>query len=435
MITFTKKIRIELNDEQKKIVHRIFEISTFLWNEFINVNNDAYNNGKSFIHAKQFDKYIRDLRDTPGYSWLYDIPKTPRTYVPRRCEEAYQRFFDCYKYAKKDDRFSSRPKFKTKKSKNPVTSYVFDGNQDRVRQGTMLSIRIIDENHINLPHLGHVKIYESNYLTEYDLPRIHDSVLKYEDSKYFACLTIMYPDDFFYKKYVYFNKTSLGIDVGITNYLTIYESATQSIIKIPNINLSKRIINIEEHIKRLQKQISNKLNYHKLEYGLDNTYKDKCWSGKIEKLMNKVKKLYTKIKNIRDDYMKKVVNKIVTIIKPLYISIEDLHITQLLQKGHGKLAKHLADSGLGKFLKYLSIKSYWFGIDIHIANRYYASSKSCCKCGYKKKDLALSDRIFKCEFCGNTIDRDVNAAINLCKLTKYTLFNPSKNKYRKLFII
>ena len=161
------------------------------------------------------------------------------------------------------------------------------------------------------------------------------------------------------------------------------------------------------------------LNRQKYDYKYTNY---RCISNNVAKIYAQISKLYTKIKNIRDDYMKKIVNYIVTIIKPRYITIENLNVKDMIENGHGALIKHLQDTGLSKLLKYLAIKASIFGIEVRIANQYYASSKTCCRCGNKKKDLQLSDRIYHCKECGLTLNRDANAAVNLYKLNNYKVF-------------
>jgi putative transposase len=82
--------------------------------------------------------------------------------------------------------------------------------------------------------------------------------------------------------------------------------------------------------------------------------------------------------------------------------------------------KHLSDSlkysKLGEVLRQFKYKCDWYGIRLVIADRWYASSKTCSNCGVKKERLSLSERVFVCNCCGSSIDRDFNAALNLKKL-------------------
>ena len=93
------------------------------------------------------------------------------------------------------------------------------------------------------------------------------------------------------------------------------------------------------------------------------------------------------------------------------IGIETLQITNLLK--NRKLSKALSDAALGGFLEKLKTKAKSLGIPIVQADRFFASSKTCSHCGDKKDDLTLSERQYHCSHCGTSIDRDVNAALNL----------------------
>jgi putative transposase len=83
-----------------------------------------------------------------------------------------------------------------------------------------------------------------------------------------------------------------------------------------------------------------------------------------------------------------------------------------------KLAQAIADCGFYEFKRQLDYKAKKFGCEIIIADRFYPSSKTCSRCGHKKENLSLSERIYDCENCGFEIDRDLNAAINLSRLAK-----------------
>ena len=109
-------------------------------------------------------------------------------------------------------------------------------------------------------------------------------------------------------------------------------------------------------------------------------------------------------------------------LKPKYITIENLDIKELLQKdepSYMDLHRRIQDSMFRYFRQKLEEKSVLYNFELRVANKFFASSKICSVCGNKKKDLKLSDRIYHCDECGITLDRDVNAAINLVHLKKY----------------
>jgi len=81
------------------------------------------------------------------------------------------------------------------------------------------------------------------------------------------------------------------------------------------------------------------------------------------------------------------------------------------------LARHVSDAGFGEFRRMLEYKASWYGTELVVADRWYASSRTCSGCGAVDVDLTLSDRIYHCAGCGLTLDRDVNAAVNLARWT------------------
>jgi putative transposase len=103
---------------------------------------------------------------------------------------------------------------------------------------------------------------------------------------------------------------------------------------------------------------------------------------------------------------------------PEYIVIEDLNVMGMLKNKH--LSKAIQEQNFYEFKRQLDYKCKWYGVELIIADRFYPSSKTCSSCGNVKKDLKLSDRVYKCEKCGLEIDRDLNASINLREYSKST---------------
>ena len=126
--------------------------------------------------------------------------------------------------------------------------------------------------------------------------------------------------------------------------------------------------------------------------------------------MLKVQKLHQRINNIRTDYINKVVSEIAK-TKPSYITIEDLNVSGMMNNRH--LSKSVKDQEFFEFRTKLTAKCKQYGIELRIADKFYPSSKTCHKCGHKKSDLKLSDRVYLCPVCGYNEDRDYNAALNL----------------------
>jgi putative transposase len=110
---------------------------------------------------------------------------------------------------------------------------------------------------------------------------------------------------------------------------------------------------------------------------------------------------------------KRPLNKLTSELATTYgtIVIEDLNVAGMIR--NRRLARSVADAGFGALRRRLAYKATWYGSQLVVADRWYPSSKTCSVCGTVKAKLSLSVRVFCCENCGISIDRDLNAARNL----------------------
>ena len=129
-------------------------------------------------------------------------------------------------------------------------------------------------------------------------------------------------------------------------------------------------------------------------------------------------KLYQRLDNIRTNYINNVISELVK-TKPMWITIEDLNVSGMMKNKH--LSKAIAQQKFFEFRTKLFAKCKEYGIELRIVNRFYPSSKTCHCCGCVKSDLKLSDRIYHCDECGYTEDRDYNASLNLRDCQTYNI--------------
>lgn len=189
----------------------------------------------------------------------------------------------------------------------------------------------------------------------------------------------------------------IGIDLGIKDLAVCSDTN-----KYKNINKSKKVKKLEKRKRRLQRKISRK--YDKNKEG--GSY---CKTNNIIKSEKLLLKVNHRLTNIRKNYLHQTTSGIIN-RKPRFICIEDLNVRGMMKNKH--LSKAVQNQGFFEFRKQLEYKCEAKGIQLITADRFYPSSKLCSCCGNIKKDLKLSDRIYKCE-CGNIIDRDFQAALNL----------------------
>ena len=139
----------------------------------------------------------------------------------------------------------------------------------------------------------------------------------------------------------------------------------------------------------------------------------------IEKQKLKVARIYERLTHIRTEYNQQALRSLVLERKPSSIVIEDLAVRNLMKNRH--LSKAISKAQWYQSRLYLENLCKKLGIELRLVDRFYPSSKLCSDCGFKYKNLKLSERFWTCSNCGSKHDRDVNAAINLGQCKQYTV--------------
>ena len=132
-------------------------------------------------------------------------------------------------------------------------------------------------------------------------------------------------------------------------------------------------------------------------------------SNRRRKARANVARLHARVANLRRDLL----DKTTAMLAHTYadISIEDLNVAGMV-KNHG-LAQSIQDAAFAEFRRQLTYKTARTGTRLHVIDRWHPSSKTCSNCGTVKTKLSLSERVYHCDKCGLSIDRDLNAAINI----------------------
>jgi putative transposase len=223
--------------------------------------------------------------------------------------------------------------------------------------------------------------------------------------RYYVSVLVEIPD----RKVIYNTNEGIGIDLGLKDFAIVSNGKTYK-----NVNKSVKLKKLEKQLKREQRYLSRK--YESLKKR-SKQRKEEATRQNIQKQILRVQKLYQRIDNIRTDYINKIIAEIVK-TKPSYITIEDLNVSGMMKNRH--LSKAVASQKFYEFKTKLKAKCAKNGIELRVVDRFYPSSKLCHCCGAIKKDLKLSDRIYKCS-CGYIEDRDFNAALNLRDAITYTV--------------
>ena len=243
-----------------------------------------------------------------------------------------------------------------------------------------------------IKYVKKVRIKEKGYIpTTKDGWKIRSGTVSIKAGRYYVSVLVEVPDTESSNN----SNDGIGIDLGLKDFAVV---SNGKIYK--NINKSARVEKLEKKLRREQRCLSRK--YENLKKG-ESTQKN------IQKQKLKVQRLHHKIYNIRTDYINKSIAEIVK-TKPSYITIEDLNVSGMMKNRH--LSKAVASQKFYEFRMKLKTKCDQNGIELRVVDKWFPSSKMCHCCGTIKKDLKLSDRIFRCN-CGYTSDRDLNAALNL----------------------
>ena len=379
---------------------------------YLAYEQEMYKDTDKFITAYDFIYIITKLKNrTDDYSWMKDYSAVAIQHTIIDEEKAFKSFF------KKKGGF---PHFKSRK-KIKKESYYFGNKPIHFNTGC--------KNIIKIPILGKVRITDRNYLPD-SSAIISGRVIK-DGNKYY----LMFIYNAHYYPYHITYDIGYGIDVGVKTYATI-STTNGDTISCKHFKDDKRWKVLENKRKHLQQILANKveLNYmRRLNAYMDshheepkdrykNIMKGESYNTSgVRRVQRKINKLDEKMYNIRKDYICKLVHMIVVKAKPRYITIEDLSISNLLSIGNTDLHRYISLSGFYYFRQKLSELCHLHQVELRIANKFFASSKKCSNCGYKVKDLKISDRIFKCPECGMIKDRDINASINLLYTKKYSI--------------
>ena len=381
-----KSFKTEINptEEQKARIRRTIGICRYVYNFYLGHNKALHDNGEKFMTGKSFSLWLNNeyIPDNPDKTWIREVySKAVKKSIEDGCT-AFTRFFKHQ---------SDFPKFK-KKGKSDVKMYFVRNNPKDCQ---------CERHRLKIPTLGWVRIKEKGYIpTTKDGYMIRSGTVSVKAGRFYVSVLVEIPD-------VNINNNlneGIGIDLGLKDFAIISNGKTYR-----NINKSAGLKKLEKQLIREQRSLSRK--YENLKKG------ESTQRANIQKQKLKVQKLHHKMDNIRTDYINKTIAEIVK-TKPSYITIEDLNVKGMMK--NRCLSKAVASQKFYEFRTRLKAKCDENGIELRVADRFYPSSKTCHHCGSVRKNLKLSDRIYRCE-CGYVADRDLNAALNLKDAKTYRI--------------
>ncbi len=377
----TLKIMLVPNNKQKSKLFQSAGVARFAYNWALGREQENYKNGGTFLSDYDLRKEFTKLKSTEEYKWVNDYSNNITKQAIKDACLAYKRFFKGQ---------SAFPKFKSRRKSKP--SFYMDTDKIQFTDKTVKLEKITLSRKKNKQKLNWIRLAERNRIpidSKYINPRI-----TFDGINWWVSVGIEYPDNAETPVH-----DGIGIDLGIKD-LAICSDIDKS---YKNINKTQKIRKLKKKKRRLQRKISRK-------YLINKKGDSYCKTSNIIKAEKKLLKLNHRLTDIRHNYLQQITTEIIS-RKPKFIVLEDLNVKGMMKNKH--LSEAVAEQCFYEFYRQIEYKSSWNNIKFIIADRFYASSKICSCCGGVKKDLKLSDRVYKCDHCNTIIDRDKNASINL----------------------
>ena len=386
MRTLLKSFKTEINptEEQKVKIRKTIGTCRFIYNFYLAHNKELYQNGEKFMSSSKFRVWLNHeyLPQHPEYLWIKEAYSKAVTQAVNHGQTAFKKFFN---------HESAFPKFK-KKGRSDVKMYFVKNNPKDC---------LCERHRIKIPTLGWVRLKEKGYIpASKDGYVIRSGAVSMKAGRYYVSALVDIPAPEADGNFT----DGIGIDLGLKDFAVVSNGTVYR-----NINKTARIRKLEKQLRRAQRKLSRK--YENLKKG-ESTQRANICKQKL-----KVQKLHHRIENIRTDHINKVISEIVK-TKPSHITIEDLNISGMMKNRH--LSKAVASQKFYEFRTKLKIKCAEYGIELRVVDRWYPSSRICHCCSCIKKDLKLSDRIYKCS-CSYVEDRDLNASLNLKDAVTYKI--------------
>ena len=370
MILRAIKIRLYPNKTQEQTLNKVLGCYRFVYNKMLALKQEAYNRDKSNLGLCELSKFFHGtLLKDEQYAWLKEQNTKVMKQAIRQMLSAYDGFFKLGK---------GFPKFKSK----------HDNNSALFPCEAISKSNTFETKHISLTKsLKNIKFHCSNLYFE-RLQRYKDNIKSATLSKtksgkfYLSVLMSMNEEEF--KQFSHTNNR-VGIDLGVKDFVITSDGEV-----LENKHFFKES---ENRIKKLQRQLSKKVK----------------GSNNRDKARTKIAKEFEHLTNQRIDYIHNVVNSLLRTYD--YIFMEDLNVQGMLR--NHKLSKAIQELGFYAFKSTLKNKAMMNDKFVIEVDRWFASSKTCHKCGYVYKGLTLGEREWTCPICGEHHDRDLNAAVNI----------------------
>ncbi len=355
------RFRLYPTEEQRQMMIRIIGCCRFVWNRLLEYSAKSYERRRESHTSFNLNNFICHILK-PAFPWLSDAPAQTLQCVSSDLASAFKAFFR---------KNANYPKYKSKHRSKKSFRIPQRGKVDS------------ENNRIYVQGVGWVEAV----IHRKPIGRLKNITVTVNPSKdaYASCL---YEDGIEVPvPSIPENPKAVGIDLNLERLAVCSDGREY--------DNPRTLKQYEKRLKRLQKKLSKK----------------KKGSSNWKKLKHKIAVLHEKIANIRKDSIHKMTKKIVCDSQADVIVIEDLNVSGMMK--NRKLSRHMQDASFYEIRRQIEYKCLFYGKTLVIADRFFASSKTCHRCGWHNDGLTLRDREWVCQVCLTKLDRDLNAALNL----------------------
>jgi putative transposase len=359
------RIALDPNDVQRTYFAKACGTARFAYNWALAEWNRQYAAGEKTTQL-ELRRTLNAIK-RERFPWMLEVTKNAPQMAIIQLGTAFKNFFDdCKKYARGEIAKPKirRPKFKKKgKSKDSFTV-----TNDQFH---------IDGDGIHIPNIGSIRMCEQVRFAG----KILSATISRTADRWFASITV----EIIHTRTERENQAAVGVDLGVTTLATLSTGD-----KISGPKPHKALFG---RLRRLSRSLSRKAK------GSANRTKAKA----------KLSRLHARIANVRKDALHKLTTMLATSFS--VIGIEHLNVAGMV--ANPKLARAISDMGFFEFRRQLEYKTVMHGASVVVVDRFFPSSKLCSDCGFHAGEMGLDVRQWICDNCGETHDRDRNAAINL----------------------
>mgnify|MGYP004657246609 FL=1 len=383
----TLKVMLCPNNKQRTKLFECAGTARFAYNWALNYQQMNYDIGNDFLSDCDLRKTFTKLKQKDKFKWINDYSNNITKQAIKDACNLYKNFFKG---------LAKYPKFKSKRKSKP--SFYVDTCKIQFTDTHIKLEKIADSTRKNRAKANWIRLAEHNRIPlncKYYNPRV-----TFDGLNWWISVGVEFSENT--EKPL---NDGIGIDIGIKDFAICSDKNTYK-----NINKTAKVKKLKKEKRKLQSKISKK--YLKNKKGV--CY---CKTKNILKSEKQLLKINHRLTNIRHNYLHYVTSEIIS-RKPKFIVLEDLNVKGMMKNKH--LAKAIQEQCFYEFYRQMQYKCNWNNIEFITADRYYPSSKMCSCCGNIKKDLKLKDRIYICAECGNVIDRDYQASVNLKRYKELT---------------